>query len=86
MRHRAVRQQGGALLALRKIGERLTVDRINPRRGYVPGNVQLLAESINEEKNTHRRAPQRAINSLLRRLQHVTEDRLSNREGAYRAR
>jgi len=68
---------GRSLHALRKIGDKLSVDRINPRRGYVPGNVQLLALSINEEKQVHRRPPQSAINSVLRRLLHVTDDRLS---------
>lgn len=73
---------GRSLLALRKIGEKLSVDRINPQRGYVPGNVQLLAMSLNEEKNNQRRAPRRKVNELLRRLQHVTEDILSSRKGA----
>lgn len=68
---------------LRKIGESLTVDRINPARGYVPGNVQLLAKSLNEEKKHTRRAPQRAVEKLLRKLESVTNDRLSDRNGAF---
>jgi hypothetical protein len=74
---------GRSLHTLRKIGESLTVDRINPARGYVPGNVQLLAKSLNEEKKHTRRAPQRAVEALLRRLDGVTDDILSDRTGAY---
>lgn len=73
---------GRSLLALRKIGEKLSVDRINPRRGYVPGNVQLLASKLNEEKRTNRRVPRKALDSLLRKLEGVTEDVLSSEEGA----
>jgi hypothetical protein len=73
---------GRSLLALRKVGEKLSVDRINPRRGYVPGNVQLIALSLNIEKAEQRRAPVRAIDLLLRKLQHVTEDVLSTEMGA----
>ena len=73
---------GRSLLALRKVGERLSVDRINPNRGYVPGNVQLLAMSLNAEKNSQRQVPRRALDALLRKLEHVTEDILSSPEGA----
>lgn len=74
---------GRSLHTLRKIGEKLTIDRINPRRGYVPGNVQLLAGTLNDDKKHHRRAPQRAVQALLRRLEGVTTDRLSPGTGAY---
>lgn len=74
---------GRSLLALHKIGECLSLDRINPRRGYVAGNVQLLALSLNTEKAGRQIAPQRAVNAMLKKLQHVTEDRLSAQSGAY---
>jgi hypothetical protein len=58
------------------------VDRINPRRGYLPGNVQLLTMSLNTEKKEQRRVPYKAINALLRKLEGVTDDVLSSPEGA----
>lgn len=75
---------GRSLLALRKVGEVLSVDCINSRRGYVPGNVQLIALSLNTEKADQRRVPIRALNALLSKLEHVTEDRLSSETGAVR--
>ena len=69
---------GRSLHALRKVGERLSVDRINPERGYVPGNVQLIAMCLNEEKRTYRRVPQAAVNALLRKLERVTDDDLTS--------
>lgn len=73
---------GRSLLALRKVGEVLSVDCINSRRGYVPGNVQLIALSLNTAKQHERRVPQHALNALLRKLEHVAEDRLSFETGA----
>jgi len=35
---------------LARIGDRLTVDRIDNDRGYTRGNMQLLAGSLNREK------------------------------------
>lgn len=68
---------GRSLHSLRKIGERLSLDRINPRRGYVPGNVQLLVMSLNEEKKVNRRVPQSSVNALLKRLESVSHDNLT---------
>lgn len=71
-----------SLLQLRKIGERLTVDRINPKLGYVAGNMQLLTEVLNEAKGAHEKVPQRAINHLLKKLWKCREDQLSGRDNA----
>ena len=73
---------GRSLLALRKIGDKLSVDRINSCRGYVPGNVQLLSMVINNDKKESRRPPQQSINNVLRRLEGVTDDILSPPTGA----
>lgn len=52
---------------LKKIGERLSVDRIDPFLGYVPGNCQIIAESLNKAKGRADNVPQSAINRLRRR-------------------
>jgi hypothetical protein len=41
---------GLSLAQLSTLGERLEVDRIDPHRGYVRGNCQLLARSLNRSK------------------------------------
>ena len=60
---------------LRKMGERLSVDRINPFKGYVPGNCQVIAESLNIAKGRAKHVPQSAINRLLRRAARVKAGR-----------
>jgi hypothetical protein len=73
---------GRALLALRKVGERLTVDRISPYQGYVSGNMQLLSGRLNSAKGVGDDVPREAVRRLLRRLEHVFDDRLSEVPGA----
>ncbi len=73
---------GRSLLALRKIGRRLEVDRIDSTRGYVEGNMQLLADDLNSAKGARDEVPQRAINWLLDRLEHTVNDSLSAIPGA----
>jgi hypothetical protein len=73
---------GRSLLCLRKVGEKLSIDRIDSTMGYVPGNTQLMAESLNRAKGRQDSVPRYALNRLLRRLARVVEDKLSNSEGA----
>jgi hypothetical protein len=73
---------GRSLLALQKVGDKLSVDRINPRRGYVKGNMQLMALSLNRAKAAQMTVPKTATNQLLRKLSHVTEDCFSTHTGA----
>jgi hypothetical protein len=72
---------GRSLFALRKVGERLSIDRIDPGRGYVAGNMRLIAMSLNTAKGTNKEVPQWAINKLLRKLERTVNDKLS-RPGA----
>lgn len=60
---------------LKKIGERLSVDRISSFLGYVPGNCQIIAESLNKAKGRSDHVPQSAINRLLRRASRVKAGR-----------
>ena len=73
---------GRSLLALRKIGEKLTIDRIDSALGYVPGNTQLMAGTLNSAKGCRAAVPRRAINRLLHRLSRVIEDKLGSKDGA----
>jgi hypothetical protein len=73
---------GRSLVALRKVGQRLTVDRLNSRLGYVDGNMQLMAGDLNSAKGIGEHVPQSAINRLLAKLQHTKDDRLSLVPGA----
>lgn len=68
---------GRSVFALRKVGERLSIDRIRPDLGYVPGNIQLIALSLNVAKGNRKEVPQWAVNRLLRKLERVVRDRLS---------
>lgn len=72
------------LHTLRKVGETLSVDRIDPTLGYTKANTRLLASSLNEAKGDDPTIPQRAINKLLRKLATVCEDRQSDERGATR--
>ena len=51
------------------VGERLVVDRINPFRGYVRGNVQLLAARLNNLKGRGPAVPSWAVAELRERLE-----------------
>lgn len=73
---------GRSLVALRKVGQRLTVDRIDSRKGYVEGNMQLMAGDLNSAKGVSERVPHSAIHRLLAKLQHTKDDRLSLVPGA----
>ncbi len=52
---------GIAQFTLVKVGEPLEVDRIDPTKGYVRGNMQLLARSINNEKGVREAPPEWVI-------------------------
>jgi hypothetical protein len=73
---------GRSLFALKKVGDKLSIDRIDPKKGYVVGNMQLLALSLNIAKGTKPMVPQAAINRLLRKLTRVVEDNFSSHNGA----
>lgn len=68
---------GYSLLVLRKCGDRLSVDRINPRLGYVRSNIRVIALSLNVAKGVGAGVPERAIQRLVRRMLRVKEDRWS---------
>lgn len=51
---------------LAQLGEELTVDRIDSSRGYVRGNCQLLARSLNRAKWWDSVVPDWAIDALRR--------------------
>ena len=73
---------GYSLLALRKVGDRLSVDRINPRLGYVHGNVRVIALSLNVAKGVGVGVPERAVQRLVRRMERVKGDKWSRRDAA----
>jgi hypothetical protein len=75
---------GRSLLALRKVGQRLTVDRIDSTIGYVQGNMQLLAADLNSAKGEDDDVPQHCINIILEKLERVFNDKLSKFPGATR--
>jgi hypothetical protein len=65
---------GVSLATLELVGERLSVDRIDPALGYVRRNMRLLTLTLNSERKGDRPPPQRTINELLWRLNRVSED------------
>lgn len=73
---------GRSLLALRKIGQTLTVDRIDPTLGYIEGNMQLLARDLNSAKGAGMVVPQSIVHRLLWKLERVVNDKHSNVPGA----
>lgn len=75
---------GRSLLALRKVGLTLTVDRLNSQLGYVEGNMQLLASDLNSAKGAETHVPQSAIHRLISRLDQTKNDRFSLVPGATR--
>lgn len=68
---------GASLLELRKIGDTLSVDRINSNTGYVVDNMRLISLRLNISKGIQRECSQAAINQLLKRLVRVVKDRRS---------
>lgn len=72
---------GLSLLALKKLGDQLSVDRICSNQGYVEGNVRLLALSLNTAKGALDEVPQSAIRWLMGRWEGVARDRLSKPRG-----
>jgi len=68
---------GISLLTLEKMGEVLTVDRINPFKGYVRGNMQLLARYLNSAKGVQRKVPKAAVKRLRRKMVRYSHDKLS---------
>lgn len=69
-------------MTLRKVGQRLTVDRISSMLGYVDGNMQLMAGDLNSAKGNSAFVPQHAIHRLLAKLAQTKDDRLSDVPGA----
>ena len=72
---------GRSLHTLRKVGERLSVDRLDASLGYIPGNTQLLAMSLNTAKGSNAAVPAWATLSLLRKLRRTVDDKLSSTNG-----
>ena len=68
---------GYSVIALRKVGDQLTVDRIDSSKGYVRGNMQLLAASLNSAKGQQPRVPVGAIRALERKMRRCANDKLS---------
>lgn len=68
---------GFSLLALKKVGEELSVDRPDPAKGYVEGNMVLMTASLNTAKGPRQEVPKRSINRVLRKLYRVRGDRWS---------
>ena len=73
---------GRSLRALWKVGQRLSVDRIQSTLGYMPGNMQLIALDLNSAKGAGAYVPQQAIHRLLAKLAQTKDDRLSEVPGA----
>lgn len=68
---------GISLVGLMKIGSSLTVDRIDPSKGYTFGNMRLIAAELNSAKGNQKEVPKRAIRRLLERWERVRWDELS---------
>jgi hypothetical protein len=73
---------GLTLAQLRCIGEKLTVDRIDSRQGYVGGNMQLLALRLNNGKGDRAEVPVSALNALHRKYGRYQERARSLQESA----
>ena len=73
---------GRSLHALWKVGQRLSVDRIQSHLGYILGNMQLMAIDLNSAKGVQASVPQHAIHKLLAKLDQTKDDRLSLVPGA----
>jgi hypothetical protein len=82
MLHSICAVTGRSLLSLMKCGQRLTVDRLDSTKGYVEGNMQLIAGDLNSSKGIRDEVPQHAIHILLSKLNRVKDDRFSIVPGA----
>ena len=56
---------------LAKLNDGLTVDRIDPNVGYLKGNCQLMARSLNLAKGRSLAVPAHALQWLMRRASRV---------------
>jgi hypothetical protein len=68
---------GLSLHQLRKVGQHLQVDRLHNGTGYVKGNTQIIADSLNRAKGQGPEIPQRALRILRRKLERCANDSLS---------
>lgn len=75
---------GASAFLLSKLGETLTVDRIDSRLGYIKGNMQLLCGYLNTAKGVQDVVPQWAINRMQRRLDRLVTDYHSKMLGLQR--
>jgi hypothetical protein len=75
---------GRSALSLWKVGELLSVDRIDPNLGYVSGNMRLITMSLNRSKGIKSYPAQHAINLVLNKLDRTCENRLDEVPGATR--
>lgn len=71
------RASGISALTLEKMGQVLTVDRIDPRKGYMRGNMQLLSMCLNSAKGASLKVPRAAVKRLRRRMVRYANDSLS---------
>lgn len=60
---------------LKKVFDELSVDRIDVSVGYVEGNCQLMAYSLNRAKGIHERVPSGAIIKLIRKVQRTVRSK-----------
>lgn len=72
---------GYSRLALAKVGEELQVDRVNPRIGYVVGNIRLLAGSLNRAKGVGKEVPRGAVLKLRWKVQRIRRDKWTREVG-----
>lgn len=68
---------GRSLLTLKKIGDKLSVDRIDSFKGYEENNMRIISLKLNIAKGARKEVPSDAIGKVLYFLERVTEDKLS---------
>lgn len=68
---------GLSTIALGKIGTQLSVDRVDNTKGYIKGNVRLIAACLNSAKGSRRDVPPVAVKRLMERHERVRHDELS---------
>lgn len=69
---------GLALHDLKKLGDQLSVDRIDPTLGYTGGNMRLISLKLNMAKGIRPSVPPYAVKRLLRRLTRIRVSKLSH--------